>query len=229
MVDPRFREQFTVGVHSARYSAALSILEEFVGGAARLTALVEFLCGGMATAFAAVGMVLPPWWHHRAMISKWLPSRARTVQVLPAPGFSRGSATPCSVLLRQTPALASHALPLTPTQRLPMPPSSALQRGPYPAVAASLVPSMAREQHLQQPKQVIGGFTLPFGSASRSGLLSRGLKALPSPSVEAVPAPFENWRRLSSAAVEEPLVRIHTVKLRGGAGVHHQGGMAAGC
>ena len=29
-------------------------------------------------------MTLPPWRHHRSMLSKWLPSRARTVRIVPA-------------------------------------------------------------------------------------------------------------------------------------------------
>ena len=37
----------------------------------------------MAIAFAEAGMTLPPWRHHRSMLSKWLPSRARTLRVVP--------------------------------------------------------------------------------------------------------------------------------------------------
>ena len=46
LVDPHFRDQFLITAPSARYAAALECVpEEFVGGASRLTALVEFLSG----------------------------------------------------------------------------------------------------------------------------------------------------------------------------------------
>ena len=46
LVDPDFRDQFLITAPSARYAAALACVpEEFVGGASRLTALVEFLSG----------------------------------------------------------------------------------------------------------------------------------------------------------------------------------------
>ena len=46
LVDPDFRDQFLITAPSARYAAALACVpDEFVGGASRLTALVEFLSG----------------------------------------------------------------------------------------------------------------------------------------------------------------------------------------
>ena len=46
LVDPHFRDQFLITAPSARYAAVLECVpEEFVGGASRLTALVEFLSG----------------------------------------------------------------------------------------------------------------------------------------------------------------------------------------
>ena len=35
-------------------------------------------------------MTLPPWRHHRSMLSKWLPSRARTVRIVPSAERSAG-------------------------------------------------------------------------------------------------------------------------------------------
>ena len=37
-------------------------------------------------------MTLPPWRHHRSMLSKWLPSRARTLRVVPPADRSSGMA-----------------------------------------------------------------------------------------------------------------------------------------
>ena len=46
LVDPDFRDQFLITAPSTRYAAALACVpDEFVGGASRLTALVEFLSG----------------------------------------------------------------------------------------------------------------------------------------------------------------------------------------
>ena len=46
LVDPLFRDQFLITLPSARYADVLECVpEEFVGGASRLTALVEFLSG----------------------------------------------------------------------------------------------------------------------------------------------------------------------------------------
>lgn len=212
VVDPSFREQFKLGISSARYRAALSIPEEFVGGAGRLTALVEFLCSEMAAAFAAVGMTLPPWRHHRAMLSKWLPSRARTVAVLSAPASRKSSTAACNMLLKQIPALTCITVPPSPLQRPRVPPRSALQlmRRQTP-VAAAQAPKQA-QQLLKRPKQLI---SLTDSSASHFGLISRELEAQRSPSVKGVPAPFDMWRRINSAASEELRPRIHTVKLRG--------------
>lgn len=105
IVDLHFREQFAMALPTGRYRAALSITEKFVGSTDRLKALVDFLCKEMAAAFSLRGLTLPPWRRKLAVLSKWLPARARTVRVLP--GLS---ATPPTAAAGAQPPATSAAL-----------------------------------------------------------------------------------------------------------------------
>ena len=109
--------------------------------------------GEMAIAFAEAGMTLPPWRHHRSMLSKWLPSRARTLRVVPPVDRSsskaagrdgRSDAPPQPVHRRQSPVRprASQGGPTAsgrPAKRVhaPKQPSPAAQQASQTAVPAA--------------------------------------------------------------------------------------------
>ena len=59
---------------------------EFVGPTSRLVPLLQLLCTEMGAAFGRAGLTCPPWRQAAAMMSKWLPSKARCflgAQILP--------------------------------------------------------------------------------------------------------------------------------------------------
>lgn len=81
-VDPAFKEQFKIPQPSAAYEALLELLpSEFVGTSSRLVPLVQNLCAEMVVSFEANGLTLPPWRRAASMLTKWLPSRSRDVNM----------------------------------------------------------------------------------------------------------------------------------------------------
>ncbi|GFR51427.1 hypothetical protein Agub_g13716 [Astrephomene gubernaculifera] len=78
IVDPAFREQFTVaGMPStSSYAVAVSNLPEcFIGTIGTVSALVSLLTGTLHKDAGAIGLELPPWRSKQALLSKWLPRR----------------------------------------------------------------------------------------------------------------------------------------------------------
>lgn len=89
-----------------------TVLEEYVGTAARLVPMVKLLCGQMQNAFQITGLTCPPWRRADSMIGKWVPSKVRPSSPL-CPSSSLSTAQEelecqemilprCFVLLRRT-------------------------------------------------------------------------------------------------------------------------------
>jgi hypothetical protein len=189
------------------------------------------LCAGeMAIAFAEAGMTLPPWRHHRSMLSKWLPSHARTVRIVPPAerGPSDGAPKPADCgpagpagnkpedTAQSRPSRAPGAGDET-TQRStadsrqsPVRPRAA-QAGP----GASSRP--AKRAHAAQPASSTGasseipaGTDRPAGSSlRRSSLLSKELEAQrapPTPKAQQ-PSTAESSLRADSAGGRSGLSR----------------------
>lgn len=96
IVEPHFREQFSIPHATPAYAELLACVpEEFVGESSRLVPVVEALCEAMAASFEACGLTLPPWRRTSSMLSKWLPARARDRLVPSSSGASPpGGASP---------------------------------------------------------------------------------------------------------------------------------------
>jgi uncharacterized protein (TIGR01615 family) len=76
VVEPRFRDQFVIAQPTRAYEALLEAVPPcFVGTAARLEAVVAFLCEEMAGAFKQQGLAVPPWRSKQATLSKWAPQQ----------------------------------------------------------------------------------------------------------------------------------------------------------
>ncbi|KXZ50390.1 hypothetical protein GPECTOR_16g563 [Gonium pectorale] len=89
IVEPRFREAFSIPHPTAEYAELLAAAPDvFVGPSARLVPIVQTLCSLMAASFEAQGLTLPPWRRTQSMLSKWLPNRSRDTS------FARASAPP---------------------------------------------------------------------------------------------------------------------------------------
>ena len=72
VVDPSFREQFTLGQHNETYEKLLlAIPQEFVGSPIRLQALVTVICSEMVKVYQELGVSLPPWRRPRSVLGKW--------------------------------------------------------------------------------------------------------------------------------------------------------------
>jgi uncharacterized protein (TIGR01615 family) len=94
IVGPSFRDHFTIPCPTPRYAALLEgVPSEIVARREALAPAVRLLCGEMSAAFQAAGVALPPWRHERAVLSKWLPARAKDVEVAsPSDSPKAGSA-----------------------------------------------------------------------------------------------------------------------------------------
>ncbi|EFJ49897.1 hypothetical protein VOLCADRAFT_89362 [Volvox carteri f. nagariensis] len=98
IVEPRFREHFSIPHPTEEYSELLSHAPDvFVGVGGRLVPIVQTLCEAMADSFARKSLTLPPWRRTQSMLSKWMPNRARDMS------FSRGSAPPHNAFLSHEP------------------------------------------------------------------------------------------------------------------------------
>ena len=72
VVDPNFRDQFSLGQHNAGYEKLLqAVPEEFVGSPIRLQALVTVICAEMVKVYRELGVSLPPWRRPRSVLGKW--------------------------------------------------------------------------------------------------------------------------------------------------------------
>jgi hypothetical protein len=107
IVDPYFREQFSLHQPTARYSALLSLLpEEYAGRPSALRSIVELLGREIQLACSSKGTSLPPWRATKSMLSKWFPCRYQdssyrrgSQQLLPAAAAAE-RARSCSVPAR---------------------------------------------------------------------------------------------------------------------------------
>ncbi len=72
VVDPNFRDQFSLGQQNAGYETLLmAVPEEFVGSPIRLQALVTVICAEMVKVYRELGVSLPPWRRPRSVLGKW--------------------------------------------------------------------------------------------------------------------------------------------------------------
>jgi uncharacterized protein (TIGR01615 family) len=84
IVDPQFREQFTLGQATPAYAAlAAAAPREFVGSPVRLQALASVLCAEIAASYAQQGLPLPPWRKPATMLSRWFDTQAPAVAAPP--------------------------------------------------------------------------------------------------------------------------------------------------
>lgn len=101
IVGPCFQDHFTIPHHTARYMGLLSLLPTtLVATPNQLKQLVDLLCAEMHIAFEQCGFSLPPWRQAKSLLSKWLPSKAKDVDMSPAPsrgGSPRWCSTPPGV------------------------------------------------------------------------------------------------------------------------------------
>ncbi|KAK9917886.1 hypothetical protein WJX75_009279 [Coccomyxa subellipsoidea] len=82
IVDPYFRDQFHIPQPTPAYEELMRLLpEEYVGTSGRLVPLVQLLCEEMGAAFDAQAFTCPPWRQAKAMLSKWLPTKVKDVDV----------------------------------------------------------------------------------------------------------------------------------------------------
>ena len=94
VVESQFRHHFAIP-HATECYAALfqAIPDEIVAPASALAPLVQLLCSELSLAFAQMGLSLPPWRHSKSLLSKWLPSKARDLE-MGSPGGSPRAASP---------------------------------------------------------------------------------------------------------------------------------------
>ncbi len=199
--------------------------------------------GEMAIAFAEAGMTLPPWRHHRSMLSKWLPSRARTLRVVPPADRSpskaagRDDATAQPVHRRQSPVR-----PRTPPggQGGTGPPAKRVHapKQPSPAMKQPLPAAQQQASHtaVSAPPAKPAAASKVGNNLCRASLLSKEIQDLRSPPVQP-PAKADLYASAAEASLRAnsgsawsgassdggsthgasaACPRIRTVKMRGG-------------
>ncbi len=188
--------------------------------------------GEMAIAFAEAGMTLPPWRHHRSMLSKWLPSRARTLRVVPPADRGSGNAagrddaTVQPVHRRQSPVR-----PRTSQggQGATGPPAKRLHAPKQPSPATKQ-PSSATRQASQAaapapPAKPAAASKVGNNNLRRASLLSKEIQDLRSPPVQP-PAKADLY-----ASAAEASLRVNSGSAWSGAssdgGSTHDGASAA--
>lgn len=76
VVEPRFREQFTIAHPTPAYEALLqSVPPCFVGPVANLEAVVKLMAEQIYSNFKLQGLPVPPWRTRTALLSKWSPAQ----------------------------------------------------------------------------------------------------------------------------------------------------------
>lgn len=91
IIEARFRDHFAIPHPTDRYAGLLELVPAEVAlPPAALSPLVDMLCSEMSLAFEERGLSLPPWRQSKSLLSKWLPSKARDVDV-----SSPGASPPC--------------------------------------------------------------------------------------------------------------------------------------
>ena len=83
-LQPNFREHFEISNPTPRYAGLLGLLPNLlVASPAQLRPLVQLLFSEMSLAFERQGLSLPPWRQSKSLLSKWLPSRSRDLELSP--------------------------------------------------------------------------------------------------------------------------------------------------
>jgi uncharacterized protein (TIGR01615 family) len=94
IVGPCFQDHFTIPHLTARYMGLLSLLPStLVATPNQLKQLVDLLCAEMHIAFEQCGFSLPPWRQAKSLLSKWLPTKSKDVDMSPG-GSPRWCSTP---------------------------------------------------------------------------------------------------------------------------------------
>lgn len=95
VIDPSFRDAFLLSNATPAYQRLWEQLPGlFVGTADQLVAVVEFMCMQMQLVFAETTASCPPWRTASSMISRWLPSSADDVPVLPRSSSNGSGSSP---------------------------------------------------------------------------------------------------------------------------------------
>ena len=72
LIDPQFRDQFSLGKHNKEYEKLLEVVPQvFVGSPLRLQSLAAVICSEMAKMHKELGISLPPWRRPHAVLGKW--------------------------------------------------------------------------------------------------------------------------------------------------------------
>ena len=125
IVEPRFRDHFAIPQPTPRYSGLLqAIPQEVAAPPSVLTPLVHLLCSEMSLAFQEQGLSLPPWRQSKSLLSKWLPAKARDMDLEGSPlgsprprSMSPDSASPRMMVTAFTPAPTPTPAPITTATR----------------------------------------------------------------------------------------------------------------
>jgi uncharacterized protein (TIGR01615 family) len=94
ILETAFKEHFYIPQPTERYAGLLeAVPEEVVLAPAMLTRLVNLLQTEMSLAFQERGLSLPPWRQGKSLLSKWLPSKVKDLDMSSPPlGSPRASA-----------------------------------------------------------------------------------------------------------------------------------------
>ena len=82
IVEARFKEHFAIPHPTERYQGLLeAIPSEVALSPTALAPLVNLLCSEMSLAFKERGLSLPPWRQGKSLLTKWLPAKARDLDM----------------------------------------------------------------------------------------------------------------------------------------------------
>lgn len=82
IVESRFKEHFAIPHPTERYQGLLeAVPSEIAAPPAALAPLVNLLCSEMSLAFRERGLSLPPWRQGKSLLSKWLPAKAKDMDM----------------------------------------------------------------------------------------------------------------------------------------------------
>lgn len=142
IIDPAFREQFSVAHPTLRYKQILeAVPATFVGTEDRLVSLVKALCAELQSVFMEQDATLPPWRDVAAQLSKWRPRRSTDLAVMQEEELAVGKRQqrqqqqqPQTLHLTAT---VSAAVPAPPAAPVPLPASESSDMATPPAETAA--------------------------------------------------------------------------------------------
>lgn len=92
IVESRFKEHFAIPHPTERYQGLLeAVPSEVAAPPATLAPLVNLLCSEMSLAFKERGLSLPPWRQGKSLLSKWLPAKAKDLDMSTPTGSPRAN------------------------------------------------------------------------------------------------------------------------------------------